>query len=309
MTFFVYDPEVGFLSDIRHVSLNDNPNNTKSNSNNSHNNLNLNLHRTEPPSTSRRRTQASRLPQCFNYTLDAIEQLEGWQNYETWAIYVEAQLRLYGLEDLINSNISRPAPSDPKFDLWKKHSLRVKNWLFLQLSPDIISEILFSHSLDPPDTHGRSQSDRGGDYKQYGDEMWNAIRAITVGDEFYDTTVEHSRWVNSVHWHHVAYSAWMKALNTKRENFPTIDQFVSALKRRVHESNRLTMLITPYQATCLLLHELRNELPSWTVTVQISFKDNVAAALKERDFWDLCRMAQNQARILQDDQPVTRIPR
>lgn len=305
MSFYVYDPDVGFLSDIRHVCLS--TTNTSGNGNGNNNNHKTNTRPYEPLPNASPRTQASKLPQSFNHKLDAIEQLKGRQNYETWAIYVEAQLRLCGLEDLINPSMPRPVSTDPKFEMWKKHSLRVKNWLFLQLSTEIVSDLLFSYSTSSSNDSSNSDDH----YKQYADEVWNAIKSIVVGNGLYDgnANADHSKWVNSVHRHNVAYSTWTKALNTKRENFASIDQFVSALKRRVQESNRLNMPITPYQAASLLLQELRNELPSWTVAVQISFKDNIATAMREKDFWDLCRKAQNQARIMQNERPVTKIAR
>lgn len=189
-------------------------------------------------------TQASKLPRKLDFTLDPMKPLKGMPDYDIWLFKVESTLQQHNLHNLINSSIARPSPSDPRYEHWQKFSKFIKTWLTRQLGKPIIRAILCTEERF-----------------EFADEFMDIIEQLVLGDP---------------------KLAWSKAANMKREEYESLDHFVSVLKMRVRYSNKVDKRIAPAFATEILFAEAREEAKGY-VDVMAS---RLTAAKKRSMTWD-----------------------
>ncbi|KAL2004670.1 hypothetical protein VTN00DRAFT_3198 [Thermoascus crustaceus] len=203
------------------------------------------------------RTQATRLPATDLVRMGAIEKLTTRQDFETWSFLVTSMLGQFDLEDLIDSTIPRPAEDHPHHDRWSRLSKKVRCWLTLQIDSSIVREL-------------RDESSTGWSIA-YADETYEVIRRIIVG-----------------HAHTKAKSTWKSAIFMKREDYGSVEQYVTAFRQHVKAANLLKTPISPFCASLLLLEQLEKELPGWTGSIEAGFRSDIAETMTENEFHEIC---------------------
>lgn len=188
-----------------------------------------------------------RIPEC----------LTDQSNYEIWDFYVKNALRPYNLHFLIDSTIPRPLPTSSSYTKWDKASCMVRTWLVLQLSRDVVQQLMRT-------THPII----------YVDETYDAIRRIVMCDD-----------------HTPLGIMYTKVFDMKRSSYATIAEHVADFRKSVKLANCLKLTIMPFCAIIILLHELEAELPIWAAQVDASFTSNDAQLVTEADFLALCDTA------------------
>ena len=79
-------------------------------------------------------SQIDPVPEDTVVNLETIsEKLKGAVNFNIWNQRIDRELQMDDLQNLIDSSIPRPSPENPRYDIWRKASKRVGNWLTKQL--------------------------------------------------------------------------------------------------------------------------------------------------------------------------------
>src|ERR1700735_2453348 len=181
-------------------------------------------------------SQIDLVPEDTVVNLETIsEKLKGAVNFNIWNQRIDRELQMDDLQNLIDSSIPRPSPENPRYDIWRKASKRVGNWLTKQLDNNMFEKL----GLSPTPT-------------VYADETYNAIKRLATGSGLED-------FANS----------YLLATSMKREDFGTIEQYANAFRQAVQNANRQEgMSIQPLAASLLLLRGLQDDLPIWVTTIK-----------------------------------------
>lgn len=181
-------------------------------------------------------SQIDLVPEDTVVNLETIsEKLKGAVNFNIWNQRIDRELQMDDLQNLIDSSIPRPSPENPRYDIWRKASKRVGNWLTKQLDNNMFEKL----GLSPTPT-------------VYADETYDAIKRLATGSGLED-------FANS----------YLLATSMKREDFGTIEQYVNAFRQAVQNANRQEgMSIQPLAASLLLLRGLQDDLPIWVTTIK-----------------------------------------
>jgi hypothetical protein len=210
-------------------------------------------------------TQAADLTAQIDEKLDATIRLKGRENYDIWTTFIIGILELYRLDKLIDSSLPRPQLNDPKYDIWYRCSITIKNWIMVHTEHDIIEKVQTS-----------------GKPFRYADEIWDTLKNVVKGSGT-----------------NLRYTTWRDATFCKRDNYGTISQFITAFKRLVRDSNQMDMVITPYMATIILLQELEAELPVWTMNVKLSLPKDKGRDVDLNTFQQTCTEAEDEGSRLE----------
>jgi hypothetical protein len=143
-------------------------------------------------------SQIDFVPEDIVVSLETIsEKLKGAVNFTTWSQRIDRELQIDDLQKLIDSSTPRPSPEHKKYDIWKKASKRVGNWLTKQIDNNMFEKL----GLSPTPT-------------VYADETYDAIKRLATGGGLED-------FANS----------FLLATSMKREDFGTIEQYVNAFRQ------------------------------------------------------------------------------
>ncbi|KAJ9262731.1 hypothetical protein DTO212C5_7832 [Paecilomyces variotii] len=202
--------------------------------------------------------QGTGLPEKAPEKINGIRKLTMKTEFDTWLYLVKDVLRPVDCADLIDSNIPRPTSTDQDaYNRWRKMSLCIRSWITAQLDVEIIKEL------------------RQLPNKQiYADEYIDAIRTIVIGERYIERQ-----------------TVWKAAVRTYRHQYGSIEQFVVAYCDVWQRANNLNVSITPWCAAVLLLGELENELPNWTMAQYCSWPKDKSTTMTKSEFQHLCREA------------------
>lgn len=171
--------------------------------------------------------QATGLPDVDPVVLPKVlPRLENAEDFEDWYDEVVSILTDHNLQLLVDASLPRPARSDPTRQQWHELSCQVAKWLELSVSNEFYLEI------------------RG-----YGNDVY-------LADAFMASTKKHF----SGKQHRVLKPAMMRFINTRRADFDSTSEFISALEDRFSVANARGAMFTPYLALCIMLGELSTVL-------------------------------------------------
>ncbi|KAL5365350.1 hypothetical protein BJX96DRAFT_179759 [Aspergillus floccosus] len=191
------------------------------------------------------------------------KRLQGREEWENWAFYVNNAPRPFFIEDLIDSKIPRPGENSPDYDNWDRQSRAPASWLVPQLGQKVV------------------ESYRNLTYiPRHADTAFEAIKTIIMG-----------------HGHTLRLEAWKPASRMSRSAYGSLEQFVSEYQQAVRRTNELGGFITYYIATLNLLDELDEDLPNWAANVEHMIP--LDGKVTEADFSRLCGQAIEKGNALQ----------
>jgi hypothetical protein len=193
------------------------------------------------------RSQASELPLSRDIYLDPIEKLKGKENIRRWKDLVKRTLMMHGVQDLIDVNLSRPNRTHADHNNWKVLSQKVAMWLVLQLDKEVADDV----ALHP-------------DNSMYADKTYAIILNVVQGQGMIETG-----------------DNFIRAVEIKREEFTTMEQFVKAMNAQIELANENDAVITPYMTALLFLRKVESDLPVWFESIIVNNK--VHAKMKARD--------------------------
>lgn len=76
-----------------------------------------------------REHQGTNLPDSIDEKLDNITKLENHQGYRRWETQVRISLGVFDFDGVLNADLSRPSPNDPKHKIWRQTSKKATGWL------------------------------------------------------------------------------------------------------------------------------------------------------------------------------------
>ncbi|KKK21224.1 hypothetical protein AOCH_006934 [Aspergillus ochraceoroseus] len=196
------------------------------------------------------------------FNLSPIMVLENNSKFEIWALFAQTELRLHKMDELLESNIPRPQLDDPKYELWELLSQTAASWMLRSISEKLVEELLIDAAPHI-----------------FADDFIRKLRRIVVGGG-----------------QRYAYRTWREAVEIKRENYATIDEFVSDFIRKTNASNRLKMVIIPYQAVAVMLRELERDNMSFVDLTLNNLGDNPIETTTWKHFYAICNAVKDKVR-------------
>lgn len=209
-------------------------------------------------------TQATNLPKEVNIILLDIAKLTTQSSTTVWSNEAIAVLRPFELEGILNPTLSRPSPSDSRYERWRFWTPVVARWLLSQVD-DSIQRLVRNHGALPA----------------LADELFQTIKTMCSNNQrAYIQRQLHN-------WH-----------NLKRGNYPTAADFIMAYQ---NQYNRLK--IEGEEEPCgMALGRLLNELEGEFVRITF-IRSEVNGMDREVDyrlFSYYCRLLINETRDFRD---------
>lgn len=133
----------------------------------------------------------------------------------------------------------------------------VRSWLVNQVDTTIINEFW---NLTSPTT--------------FANNAFEAIKNIVVGTGHFESR-----------------TTYVTAIQMRRDDYASIEQYVTNFQSYYQYSNKLGTTITPYSAMLLMLKQLQPELPNWVSNIENNFKEDAVKSTKENNFFDACKAA------------------
>ncbi|RAL02318.1 uncharacterized protein BO80DRAFT_463545 [Aspergillus ibericus CBS 121593] len=192
--------------------------------------------------------------------LALIDVLEGPEHMIPWMNQVKAELQRLGLLVLVEPKIPAPEPHEEGYEYWKHLAGCVLNWLRSRVSHEI------------------RNSPRWGCYNIRSPvEYLNAVEVIVrITDA------------------HSAREKWEKALGFQRNEYNSVREYVTELKRAIMASDLVGMYVAPFQATCILLRwveDLGEEGRQFSDRICSTLPLNIARMMTTEHFIDICNQA------------------
>lgn len=212
--------------------------------------------------TQQQRTQATTLKPTFDNKIGSIPVLEVPEDFESWKSIVINTLRMLRIEELIDMTIPRPRVDDEKFQIWCQASLTIRDWLGRSVSRDIVERLL---RLPVPDV--------------YADEYFEAIIFIVIGESCPS-----------------AWEAWFRTVLIRRDQYDSMESFVTTYQGAVNCAATFKWPITPCQATGYLLQEARDEVQTFYRIRWDEFSEMEPAEVTHEYFVETCSSIIEQAR-------------
>lgn len=186
------------------------------------------------------RTQATKLPEINQITLPSIKPLEKGKRFNIWPwkFRVQSTLIQFGLEDLIDPNISRPSKDHLHYDRWRSWSTFVRCWLLCQVDRLVVED------LECFRRYRNLELDSDDKFPRYADDLYSLIgEAFRRGEET------------------AKARAAITIRKIRRRDFDSAESYVLKWLGAVRHLSDLKIPLDPYTATKLMLYDLRDDMP------------------------------------------------
>ncbi|KAF7585634.1 hypothetical protein BBP40_010414 [Aspergillus hancockii] len=211
-------------------------------------------------------SQATNLPRTPDLLLKPTRILQSRFDWDIWMHSIMLDLKAHGLESIVSSTLPRPTPAEPKFALWRKCAHTVNLWLQTHVSDELTFQLLRSHNpLDYPDVYIKALE-----------------KIVTTHDKTLRDAIQ------------------AEAMSTKRNDYKSILQFVTAFQEKVRCSHMLSSRILPHEAITTLLTEVKPELPRYANDRMESMTGKAKEKFTKYDFNVVCQEVRDLVRLQED---------
>ncbi|KAJ5085043.1 hypothetical protein N7532_009814 [Penicillium argentinense] len=177
--------------------------------------------------------QADGLPEVQPIEMPSIVKLDQDGSFRTWAESVHRELVSLQADRVVDTKIPRPAEDDARYTRWREWSITIRSWLFAQLTNDMMDYVLVFY---------RQQVEKGA-IPRYADEVFHLIERASNA-----LTGEAPAAISSF---------W----EARRNQFPTVKDYIIAWRAAVEDLHENDQAISPYMATQIMFSELKSDMP------------------------------------------------
>ncbi|KAF4760845.1 hypothetical protein N7455_000865 [Penicillium solitum] len=203
--------------------------------------------------------QATDLPATGAFELPVIEPaLNLDSNFGLWYSQVVQVLKWHNLYRLVDPDQKRPFRDHPNSALWLQLTKQVRAWLGRCIDPDLEQELVVEDNK------------------------------VEYADEFMRVLKDHMKSSRRGAIKRACFDIW----DARLEDLPTIREFVSVLKQRLHSAIDLEANILPYHVLIVILRQLETvpTLDAFAMSEirKLEARANPVADTTMADFYDAC---------------------
>lgn len=201
------------------------------------------------------------LPKMEPIELGKMHTLEETDNnFSNWLIQITTRLAHHRLQYLIRSDLARPEPGAPAYEKWHFYSTTVGKWLLDSISEEMRNTLAMRKNRTP--------------------ECYEPCYADQIMDDI-DTLRGGGNRINQIQIDACALG------NCRGNQFDTANDYLEAMLGRLSVLHDKDVMIPPVYVLCLLLNELKDELPEANFIYR-EIRDKEAGFVNERRFRRYC---------------------